>query len=119
MDAAGVDLILVGDSWGVVQGHSGTLPVTLDQMVYHAACAARGVRRAVLAADLPFMSYASIGRRWTARPGWCASGRADGEAGRRAQAPGSRPRLAGRIFRSAPISGCCPQSVHKLGGYLV
>ena len=58
VDAAGVDMILVGDSLGmVVQGHTDTLPVTLDEMVYHTRCVARGAPRAHLTADLPFMTY--------------------------------------------------------------
>src|SRR6478672_10719494 len=57
-DAAGVDVVLVGDSLGmVVQGHASTLPVTLDHMVYHSAAVARGVGRAHVVADMPFMSY--------------------------------------------------------------
>ncbi|HUG90791.1 MAG TPA: 3-methyl-2-oxobutanoate hydroxymethyltransferase [Planctomycetaceae bacterium] len=57
-DAAGVDAILVGDTLGmVVQGHSTTLPVTLDQMVYHAEMVARGVAHALVVVDLPFMTF--------------------------------------------------------------
>jgi 3-methyl-2-oxobutanoate hydroxymethyltransferase len=57
-DEAGIDMILVGDSLGmVVQGHDTTLPVELDHVLYHCACVARGVTRAVVIADLPFMSY--------------------------------------------------------------
>lgn len=60
MDEAGVDLILVGDSLGmVVQGHDTTLPVCLDEMVYHGAAVARGSRRAVRMIDLPFLSYST------------------------------------------------------------
>lgn len=58
LDQAGVDLILVGDSAGmVVQGLDTTVSVTMDQMLYHAAVVARGVQRALVVADLPFMSY--------------------------------------------------------------
>ena len=58
MDEAGVDVLLIGDSLGMVmQGHSSTLPVTLDQMVYHTECVARGTQRALVLADLPFGSY--------------------------------------------------------------
>lgn len=58
MDQAGMDAILVGDSLGmVVQGHETTLPVTMDEMVYHTRLVRRGVQRALLVADLPFMSY--------------------------------------------------------------
>jgi 3-methyl-2-oxobutanoate hydroxymethyltransferase len=58
LDAAGVDCLLVGDTLGmVVQGHDTTLRVTLDQMVYHAEMVARAARRALVVADLPFLSY--------------------------------------------------------------
>jgi len=58
MDEAGVDSILVGDSLAmVVQGRSTTLPVTLDQMIYHGEMVARAVRRALVIVDMPFMSY--------------------------------------------------------------
>jgi len=57
-DAAGVDAILVGDTVGmVVQGHTTTLPVTLDQMIYHAEMVVRGTQRALVIVDLPFMTY--------------------------------------------------------------
>lgn len=57
-DAAGIDLVLVGDSLGmVVQGHASTLPVSVDDIVYHTTCVARGLRRALLVADMPFMSF--------------------------------------------------------------
>jgi len=60
LDGAGVDVILVGDSLGmVVQGHVTTTPVTVDDMVYHTRLVGRGARRALLMADMPFMSYAS------------------------------------------------------------
>jgi 3-methyl-2-oxobutanoate hydroxymethyltransferase len=60
LDAAGVDVVLVGDSLGmVIQGHDTTVPVTMDQMVYHCAAVARGLHRPFLMADLPFMSYPS------------------------------------------------------------
>src|SRR6476659_4623213 len=60
-DAAGIDIVLVGDSLGmVVQGRPSTLPVTVDEMVYHTAAAARGVSHALLIADLPFMSFRDV-----------------------------------------------------------
>ena len=60
ISTAGVEVILVGDSLGMVlQGHDSTLPVTLDDMVYHMNCVHRGNRGALIMADLPFMSYAS------------------------------------------------------------
>jgi 3-methyl-2-oxobutanoate hydroxymethyltransferase len=60
LDAAGVDVVLVGDSLGmVVQGHSTTLPVTVDHLVYHCAAVRRGLSHALLMADMPFLSYAT------------------------------------------------------------
>lgn len=58
LDAAGVDAILVGDSASnVIAGHETTLPITLDQMIYHAQCVVRGVKRALVVVDLPFGSF--------------------------------------------------------------
>jgi len=60
VDDCGVDIILVGDSLGmVIQGHSSTLPVTMDDMIYHTACVARGARFSMVLADLPFASYST------------------------------------------------------------
>jgi len=58
LDAAGIDIILVGDSASnVMAGHETTLPITLDQMIYHAASVVRGVKRALVVVDIPFGSY--------------------------------------------------------------
>src|SRR5918993_1182007 len=58
LDEAGVDAILVGDSLGmVVQGHPNALPVTLDEVIYHTRCVARGTQRAMIISDLPFMTF--------------------------------------------------------------
>ncbi len=58
LDEVGIDIILVGDSLGnVVQGHETTLPVTVDDMIYHAKAVKRGVRNALIVVDMPFMSY--------------------------------------------------------------
>jgi 3-methyl-2-oxobutanoate hydroxymethyltransferase len=58
LDAAGVDLIMVGDSLGmVVQGHDSTLPVRMEDMIYHSQCVARGSRRALRVVDMPYKSY--------------------------------------------------------------
>src|SRR3954465_13228175 len=60
LDTAEVDLVLVGDSLGmVIQGHDTTVPVTMDNMVYHTCAVSRGLYRPFLVADLPFMSYSS------------------------------------------------------------
>ena len=58
LDRAGVDMLLVGDSASnVMAGHETTLPITLDQMIYHAQCVVRAVQRALVVVDLPFGSY--------------------------------------------------------------
>ena len=58
LDEAGAEILLVGDSLGmVVQGHDTTLPVTLDEMIYHCRAVARGARRAQVVGDMPFMTY--------------------------------------------------------------
>lgn len=60
LDGAGVDVVLVGDSLGmVIQGHATTLPTTLDDIVYHCTAVRRGLGRALLMADMPFLSYAT------------------------------------------------------------
>src|SRR5258708_19495503 len=60
LDAAEVDVVLVGDSLGmVIQGHDTTVPVTMDHMVYHSAAVARRLHRPFLISDLPFMTYPS------------------------------------------------------------
>ncbi len=60
IEDAGVEVILVGDSLGmVIQGQESTLPVDVEEMVYHTQCVARGRRKALLIADMPFMSYSS------------------------------------------------------------
>ena len=62
IEAAGVEVVLIGDSLGmVIQGHDSTLPVTMDEMVYHAACVARGSSTSLRVVDMPFMSYHSNG----------------------------------------------------------
>src|SRR5579864_2580918 len=63
LDGAGVDVVLVGDSLGnVIQGHAATVPVTVDDIVYHTRNVARGLKRAFLIADMPFMSFPTLER---------------------------------------------------------
>src|SRR5262245_26241075 len=122
LDDAGADVVLVGDSLGmVIQGHDSTLPVTMDQMVYHSRAVTRGVRRAHVVGDLPFMSY---------QGSWEDAVR---KAGRLVEEGGvGSVKLEGgeefadtisRIVRaSVPVMGhlgLTPQSVHKMGGYVV
>jgi 3-methyl-2-oxobutanoate hydroxymethyltransferase len=121
MDEAGVDVILVGDSLGmVVQGHGTTLPVTVEHMAYHAACVARGVRRAVRVVDLPFMSYANPTLALDSAARLVREGGAQ-----MVKLEGGRKRvevIRALVEQDIPVCahlGLLPQSVHRLGGYLV
>lgn len=121
MDEAGVDTVLVGDSLGMVlQGHHSTLPVSLDDMVYHTRCVARGIQRAWIVADLPFGSYqASLDQALRS-------------AAALMQAGAQMVKLEGGGWttetvyqmtqRGIPVCahlGLTPQSVHALGGYRI
>lgn len=120
-EAAGVDVLLVGDSLGmVVQGHESTLPVTVGEMVYHTAAVARVRRRSLLVADMPFMSYGS------AAEALGNAGRLMKEGGAHmVKLEGGGPQLetVRHLTRHAvPVCahlGLLPQSVYQLGGYRV
>lgn len=121
-DEAGADVLLVGDSLGmVVQGHDTTLPVTLDDMIYHCRAVVRGAQRAHVVGDMPFMTYqASIEQ-------------AIGNAGRLIKEGGCHSiKLEGGAEHSALVTklvsagipvmghiGLTPQSFHQLGGFKV
>ena len=122
VDAAGVDGILVGDSLAMVaQGHENSLPVTMDEMVYHTKLVTRGVRRALVVGDMPFMSYQVSAEQAVAN-----AGRFLKEAGADAVKLEGGRRVADAIEAVAradiPVMahvGLTPQSVHKLGGFKV
>ena len=124
--AAGVDVVLVGDSLGmVVQGHDSTLPVTLDQMVYHSSMVRRGLTRsgagAHLIGDLPFGSYqASADEAVKAAMRMVAEG---GVEAVKLEGGSDYTEVVRRVVRAGvPVMGhigLTPQSVHKLGGYVV
>lgn len=115
---AGVDAILVGDSAGMVfAGHETTLPVTMDEMLYHTRSVVRGARSAFVIADMPFLSY-QCGHDEAVRN----AGRFLKEAGAHAvKLEGSDPGLVARLVRTGiPVMGhlgLTPQSVHVLGGF--
>lgn len=122
LDAAGIPVLLVGDTLGeTVLGHSNTLPVTVDDMVHHCAAVVRGVTDAFVVGDMPFMSYqASVAE------GLANAGRLMKEAGVHAikLEGGSRVvELVARLVEAGvPVMGhigLTPQSVHQLGGYRV
>jgi 3-methyl-2-oxobutanoate hydroxymethyltransferase len=120
VDAAGIDLVLVGDSLGMVcQGHDSTLPVTVDDVAYHTACVARGLSSALLVADLPFQADATPGRALDAATRFLQAGAA------MAKLEGAGHKLEVIRFlaeREIPVCahlGLTPQSVLRLGGYKV
>ncbi len=121
-DDAGVDVILVGDSAGMVlQGHSSTIPVTIDEIAYHTRAVMRGVRRAHVVADMPFMSYQA-----SVEDGMRAAGRLMKEGGAEAvkiEGGVEVVDLVARLTRAGvPVMGhvgLTPQSVHQLGGFKV
>ena len=120
VDAAGIDLVLVGDSLGMVcQGRDSTLPVTVDDIVYHVACVARGLSGAFLVADLPFQSDATPERALDASTRCLQAG------AQMVKLEGAGPKLEVIRFlaeREIPVCahlGLTPQSVLRLGGYKV
>jgi len=121
LEAAGVEVLLVGDSLGnVLQGHDSTLPVRVADMVYHAACVARVRRRALLVVDLPFLSYSSPERALDAAAQLVQEGGAQMvklEGG--AEQVATVRRLTGQGVAVCAHLGLLPQSVHRLGGYRV
>lgn len=121
LDAAGVEVLLVGDSLGmVIQGHPSTLPVTLDEMRYHTRCVAAGCERAFIVADLPFGSYQpSPDHAFSAAAQLMAAG------AHMVKLEGGAVMVDTVAFltqRGIPVCahlGLLPQSVNQLGGYKV
>lgn len=122
LDRSGVDIVLVGDSLGMVmQGHDSTLPVTLDDMAYHSLCVSRGIETALLIVDMPFMSYQTNREQALESAGFLMQ-----------QGGAEVVKLEGGavmvdttrflVDRGIPVCshlGLTPQSVHQLGGYRV
>ncbi len=119
LDVAGVDLVLVGDSLGMVlQGHASTLPVTVADIVYHCACVARGMHAPLLVADMPFGSYATPERALDSALPMLSQGHAS-----MVKLEGAGHALDVIRFlseRDIPVCahlGLTPQSVLRLGGF--
>jgi 3-methyl-2-oxobutanoate hydroxymethyltransferase len=119
VDQAGVDIVLVGDSAGnVIAGFESTLPVTLDQMIYHGAAVRRGVSRALVTVDMPFLTY-----QIDTDVAIANAGRLLVETGAQAvKMEGGTERIAATIARLVEIGipvmghlGFTPQSVHAIG----
>ncbi|MEX0960481.1 MAG: 3-methyl-2-oxobutanoate hydroxymethyltransferase [Burkholderiales bacterium] len=121
LDAAGVDTFLVGDSLGmVVQGHDSTLPVTMDDILYHTRCVARGTKRALVIGDMPFGSYQISPQQAFENAAMLMSAGAHmiklegGEV--------MAETVDFLVARGIPVCGhigLTPQSVHALGGYKI
>jgi len=122
LDQAGVEMLLVGDSLGmVVQGRENTLPVTLDEMVYHTRMVARAARRALVVGDMPFGSYQTSPSQAVesavrlVKDGGCAAVKLEGGVGMAAA-------IAAIASIDVPVVGhvgLTPQSVHRMGGHKV
>jgi 3-methyl-2-oxobutanoate hydroxymethyltransferase len=121
VDLAGTDVVLVGDSLGmVIQGLDTTVPVTVNDMIYHSRCVARGLRRAFLMVDMPFMSYTTAEQALDNAIRLMQEGGAmmvKLEIGR--GQVGIVEHLASRDIPLCAHLGLKPQSVHKLGGFKV
>ena len=121
LDAAGVDVVLVGDSLGmVIQGHDTTVPVTVDHVVYHCRAVARGLHRPFLMADLPFMSYPSKEQALAnsvrlMQEGGAKMVKLESGSGQLAIVE----HLASHDIAVCAHLGLKPQSVHKTGGFRV
>ncbi|WP_425598093.1 3-methyl-2-oxobutanoate hydroxymethyltransferase [Frateuria aurantia] len=121
-ERAGVDFVLVGDSLGmVIQGQSTTLPVTVDDMVYHTRMVARGLETALLVADLPFMADRSVEHALEAAwrlvaEGGAAMVKLEGAAAHHLAV------IEALVSRGIPVCahlGLTPQSVHAMGGFKI
>ena len=121
VDAAGVDLVLVGDSLGmVIQGHDTTVPVTVDDIIYHTRTVARGLRRAFLVSDMPFMSYTNPGQALQNAVQMMQEG---GAMMIKLEGGDGQLEIVEHLARhDIPVCahlGLKPQSVHKIGGFKV
>ncbi len=120
LDAAGIDCVLVGDSLGnVIQGRDSTLPVTVDDMVYHVQAVRRGLQRALLVADMPFMSYHD---RAAAMNTASHLMRAGAEMVKLEGGSAMVELVSELVAQGIPVCGhlgLTPQHVHQLGGYRV
>jgi 3-methyl-2-oxobutanoate hydroxymethyltransferase len=122
VDEAGIDIILVGDSVGnVVQGEASTLPVTMDEMIYHTRIVSKGVKRALVVGDMPFLSYQAGKDKAISNAGRFL--KETGAAAVKLEGGASVSHIIKAISEaSIPVQahiGLTPQSVHQMGGYKV
>src|SRR5208337_2687714 len=121
-DQAGIDVLLVGDSLGMtVQGRDSTLPVTVDEMVYHLRMVTRACTRSLVVGDMPFLSY-----QVSAEDALRNAGRMIKEGGAEAVKLEGGVAIADAVARIAAVDipvmghvGLTPQSIHRMGGHRV
>lgn len=119
LDHCGIEVILIGDSLGmVIQGHDSTIPVSLSDMLYHCRCVSKARQRALLIGDLPFASYATLDQALINAAQLMQVGGVD-----MVKLEGNRPQLIQQLTNNGiPVCahlGLLPQSVNVLGGYKV
>ena len=120
LSEAGVEVLLVGDSLGMVlQGHDSTLPVTMEDMIYHTACVKRGNQGSLLMADLPFMSYASETQTLENAAALMRAGAHVVKLEGGAWIENTTRLLAERGIPVCAHMGLTPQSVNRIGGFHV
>ncbi len=122
LDGAGVDILLVGDSSGsVIAGYENTLPVTMEEMIYHTRAVARGRKKALLVADMPFMSYqvsipdARLNAGRFLKEGCAEAIKIEGGVQ-------MKDTIRGIVDIDIPVMGhigLTPQSIHRMGGYRI
>ena len=121
LEAAGVNVLLVGDSLGMVlQGHETTLPVTLDEMVYHTACVARGSKQAFIITDMPFGTFQVSPEKTFENAARLMA--ADAQMVKLEGGAAMADTISFLTERGIPVCahiGLTPQSVHQIGGYRV
>jgi 3-methyl-2-oxobutanoate hydroxymethyltransferase len=119
-EAGGADMVLVGDSLGmVVQGHDSTLPVTLDDVIYHCRCVSRGLTRAHLVGDMPFMTY-KVSRQQALENAARLVQEGKAESVKLEGGVDVADQVAALTSAGIPVVGhvgLLPQSVHALGGF--
>ena len=122
VDQAGIDVILVGDSASnVMAGHETTLPVTLDQMIYHACCVVRAVKRALIVVDLPFGTYQSDSKE-ALRSAIRIMKESGAHAVKIEGGEQIKPSIERLVEAGIPVMGhlgLTPQSIYKFGTYTV
>lgn len=122
LDQAGVDILLVGDSLGcVIQGHQTTLPVTLEEMIYHTRLVARGRKRALVVGDMPFLSF-QVNRAEAVQNAGRYLKEAGAEAVKLEGGVAMRETIEAMARVGIPVMGhvgLTPQSVHRFGGYKI